>query len=69
MGENLEITSKGYLSLSDHEHMSRGITLSEKEMRAITDLLKRRRMTHRDGMAQAEEPKPQAPKKGKEMER
>lgn len=53
----------------DHEHMSRGITLSEKEMRAITDLLKRRRMTHRDGMAQAEEPKPQTPKKGKEMER
>lgn len=47
MGENLEITSKGYLSLFDHEHMSRGVTLHEKEMRQMFDLMKKRRMENR----------------------
>ena len=70
VGENPEITSKGYLSLSDHEHMSRGITLTEKEMRQIFDLMKRRRMNHREGQTQGEDPKPDPPaKKGKEPER
>lgn len=31
----------------DHEHMSRGVTLHEKEMRQIFDLMKRRRMGNR----------------------
>ena len=54
----------------EHTVMSRGITLSEKEMRTITDLLRRRRMNHREGMAQAEESKPEPPKKKeKEPER
>ena len=54
----------------DHEHMSRGITLTEKEMRQIFDLMKRRRMNHREGQTQGEDPKPDPPaKKGKEPER
>ena len=54
----------------DHEHMSRGITLTEKEMRQIFDLMKRRRMNHREGQTQGEDPKPDSPaKKGKEPER
>lgn len=31
----------------DHEHMSRGVTLHEKEMRQIFDLMKKRRMENR----------------------
>lgn len=31
----------------DHEHMSRGVTLHEKEMRQIFDLMKRRRQSNR----------------------
>ncbi len=31
----------------DHEHMSKGITLHEKEMRQIFDLMKKRRMNNR----------------------
>ncbi len=31
----------------DHEHMSRGVTLHEKEMRQVFDLMKRRRMENR----------------------
>lgn len=31
----------------DHEHMSRGVTLHEKEMRQIFDLMKKRRMVNR----------------------
>ncbi len=31
----------------DHEHMSRGVTLHEKEMRQIFDLMKKRRMGNR----------------------
>ncbi len=31
----------------DHEHMSRGVTLHEKEMRQILDLMKKRRMGNR----------------------
>ena len=39
----------------DHEHMSRGVTLHEKEMRQIFDLMKRRRMGNR---FRREEPQP-----------
>ncbi|MBQ2846168.1 MAG: hypothetical protein IJE75_03405, partial [Firmicutes bacterium] len=39
----------------DHEHMSRGVTLHEKEMRHIFDLMKRRRMGNR---FRREEPQP-----------
>ena len=39
MGENLEITSKGYLSLFDHEHYSRGITLHERGAAELLKLL------------------------------
>lgn len=31
----------------DHEHMSRGVTLHEKEMRQMFDLMKKRRMENR----------------------
>ena len=54
----------------DHEHMSKGITLTEKEMRQVFDLMKRRRMNHREGQSQGDDPKPDPPaKKGKEPER
>lgn len=53
----------------DHEHMSKGVTFTEKEMRQIFDLMKRRRMNHREGATQTEAPKPEPPKKGKEPER
>lgn len=39
----------------DHEHMSRGVTLHEKEMRQVFDLMKRRRMGNR---FRREEPQP-----------
>lgn len=39
----------------DHEHMSRGVTLHEKEMRQIFDIMKRRRMGNR---FRREEPQP-----------
>ena len=42
MGENLAIISKGYLSLSDHERMSRGITLHEREAIKLTRILAER---------------------------
>ena len=54
----------------DHEHMSRGITLTEKEMRQVFDLMKRRRMNHREGQSQCDDLKPDShAKKGKEPER
>ena len=52
----------------EHTVMSRGITLSEKEMRQIFDLMKRRRMNHREGQSQGDEEKPVAPPKKKEKE-
>ena len=42
MGENLAIISKGYLSLSDHERMSRGITLHEREAIKLARILVQR---------------------------
>ena len=42
MGENLAIISKGYLSLSDHERMSRGITLHEREAVKLAKILVQR---------------------------
>lgn len=42
MGENLAIISKGYLSLSEHERMSKGITLHEREAVKLTQILARR---------------------------
>ena len=49
----------------DHEHMSRGVTLHEKEMRQIFDLMKRRRMGNR---FRREEPQPE-PQQTAERER
>lgn len=43
----------------DHEHMSRGVTLHEKEMRQIFDLMKKRRLGNR---FKKEEPPQSAPK-------
>lgn len=42
MGENLAIISKGYLSLSEHERMSRGITLHEREAVRLAKILVQR---------------------------
>ena len=42
MGENLAIISKGYLSLSEHERMSRGITLHEREAVKLAKILVQR---------------------------
>ena len=52
-----------------HEHMSRGITLTEKEMRTIGDLLARRRTTNREAMSQGNESKGLTAKENKGQER
>lgn len=45
----------------DHEHMSRGVTLHEKEMRQMFDLMKKRRMENRFRREEASETPFEAP--------
>ena len=56
MGENLAIISKGYLSLSEHERMSRGITLHEREAVKLAKILVQRlQMDEPQAQAQTQE--------------
>lgn len=54
---------------SAHEHMSRGITLTEKEMRTIGDLLARRKTMNRQAMSQENDAKGSAAKESRNQER
>jgi hypothetical protein len=52
VGENLAIISKGYLSLSTHERMSRGITLTEEQGEKLVKALGQRMLNKQKARAE-----------------